>query len=207
MVEGGDKGGGGDVGGGRRRRRGEAAGDEGGGRAAGRATTGAGWGGDDSDGDGLGRYAGGDGLGDGARATGARRTDELKPTEIFIRGVATKQEVPANRENKTPQQVNQELRESLSKQGNFRKLAERYGGVDALLDLYAGDGNDNCFDDWCCVVNPDGSYYYMDSHYAPAPDYLLSYDDDGRLVLFKQEKSMHQCTTHGEILRINVLAK
>ena len=57
-----------------------------------------------------------------------------------------------------------------------------------VLNTRSGDGDDNCFDDWCCVVNPDGSYYYMDRHYAPAPDYLLSYDADGRLVLLKQEK-------------------
>lgn len=100
---------------------------------------------------------------------------------------AAKQEVPANR-GKTPEQVNQELRESLSKQDSFRKLAERCGGLDDLLDLCVGSGDDNCFDDWCCVVNPDGSYYYMHRDCAPAPDYLLSYDDDGRLVLLKQEK-------------------
>ena len=109
-------------------------------------------------------------------------------TEAAAAGeAAIKQEAPANR-GKTPQQVNQALRESLSKQDSFRTLAARYGGVDDLLDLCVGDGDDNCFDDWCCVINPDGSYYYMDRHYAPVPDYLLSYDDAGRLVLLKQEK-------------------
>ncbi|KAI4988876.1 hypothetical protein ZWY2020_036193 [Hordeum vulgare] len=110
---------------------------------------------------------------------------DASATEAVAPGGAatmTKQEVPA----KTAQQINEELRESLSKQGSFRKLAERYGGVDELLDLCVNDGDDNCFDDLCYVVNPDGSYYYLHRDDAPAPDYLLSYDDDGRPVFLKQ---------------------